>query len=95
VVAVRLTANGRLPSPSAPTVPDGASRDAPPRERRQVWFAGSEPHDTPVYDRADLAPGTRIEGPAVIDQFDATTLVFPGDVARVDGALALRIEVGK
>jgi hypothetical protein len=65
VVAVRLTANGRLPSPSAPTVPDGASRDAPPRERRQVWFTGSEPHDTPVYDRADLAPGTRMPSATV------------------------------
>lgn len=95
VVAVRLTATGRLPSPSAPTTPADASLDAPPREKRRVWFTGSEPHDTPVYDRDHLAPGARIEGPAVIDQFDATTLVFPGDVARVDGALSLRIEVGQ
>ena len=33
-----------------------------------------------------------LKGPAVIDQFDATVLVFPGDVARVDDALNIVID---
>ena len=94
VTAVRLTAVGRLPSPGLPPVPAGASRSPSPRGRRPVWFDGEDPLDTPVYDRATLAPGAEIVGPAVIDQFDATTLVHPGAIARVDDALGLVIDRG-
>ncbi|ESR25914.1 hydantoinase/oxoprolinase family protein [Lutibaculum baratangense] len=93
VVAVRLTAIGRLPTPGAPTPGPRATTTPEPVERRNVWFADEAPHYTPVYERDTLSPGAVIEGPAVIDQFDATTLVFPGDVARVDDALNLMIEV--
>ena len=46
-----------------------------------------------LYDRSDLTPGHEIAGPAVIDQLDSTTLVYPGDVARVDGACNIIIEL--
>ncbi len=94
ITALRLTATGRLPSPGLPPVPDGASRTPRPRDRRPVWFEGDAPLDTPVYDRTALAPGAEIAGPAVIDQFDATTLVHPGATARVDAALGLVIDRG-
>lgn len=94
VVAVRLTAFGRLPSPGLPPAPETAASTPEPRDRRPVWFEAEGPHDTPVYDRRTLAAGARIEGPAVIDQFDATTLVFPGDVATVDEALNIVIRRG-
>jgi N-methylhydantoinase A len=37
-----------------------------------------------IYDRAKLAPGDRIAGPAIVAQFDATTVVLAGQEARVD-----------
>ena len=40
--------------------------------------------DTPVYDRTRLAAGNCLQGPAVIEQFDSTTLLHPGQAARVD-----------
>jgi N-methylhydantoinase A len=92
VVALRVTALGRLPSPGVPPLPAGAGTAPAPRARRPVWFDGDAPVDTPVFDRATLAPGARITGPAVIDQFDATTLVFPGDTAIVDDALNILID---
>lgn len=92
IVALRVTALGRLPSPGTPPVPPGAGTSPAPRTRRPVWFDGDAALDTAVYDRATLAPGARIEGPAVIDQFDATTLVFPGDLATVDAALNILID---
>ncbi|EHR61872.1 hydantoinase/oxoprolinase family protein [Saccharomonospora cyanea] len=49
--------------------------------------------DCPVYDRALLRPGHRIEGPAVVEQVDATTLLLPGDVATVDELRNLVVEV--
>jgi N-methylhydantoinase A len=91
VVAVRVTALGRLPSPGVPHLTDGASAAPAHRARRPVWFDGDGPRDTPIFDRSTLAPGAVIEGPAVIDQFDATTLVFPGDRATVDAALNILI----
>ncbi|HET7408792.1 MAG TPA: hydantoinase/oxoprolinase family protein, partial [Paracoccaceae bacterium] len=95
VVAVRLTAVGRLPSPRPPGAAEGASTRPEPVERRQVWFEAETPFETPVYERSALAPGAVIAGPAVIDQFDATTLVFPGDVAHVQEGLSIVIEVGQ
>lgn len=95
VVAVRLTAIGRLPSPGMPSAADDATTTPTPVEVRDVWFFDPDPVRTPVYDRATFAAGTVIEGPAVIDQFDATTLVFPGDVARVDDALNILMEIAQ
>lgn len=92
VIAVRLTAIGHLPSPDTPPLAEGASAEPKARATRRVWFEAPEPVATPVYDRATFAPGARIEGPAVIDQFDATTLVFPGDIATVDEALNIIID---
>ncbi len=45
-----------------------------------------------IYDRAKLAAGDRIAGPAVIDQFDATTVVLAGQAATVDAYGTLVIE---
>jgi N-methylhydantoinase A len=48
---------------------------------------------SPIYDRAALAPGHRLTGPAVIEQLDSTTLLFPDDRLRVDDNLNLLIQV--
>lgn len=93
IVNLRLTARGVLAPPPAPPAPEGAVAEPEPVERRPVWFDDEQPHDTPIYRRETLAAGCSITGPAVIDQFDATTLVYPGDVARVDAALNLVIEL--
>jgi N-methylhydantoinase A len=54
------------------------------RERREV-FDGTAFADTPVYGRTHLRPGDAFDGPAVVEQYDATTYVAPGWNARVDG----------
>jgi N-methylhydantoinase A len=58
---------------------------------QQVWFASGPAVPAIVYDRAGLALGDRIAGPAVVTQVDATTLVPPGwDAEMVEsGALIL------
>jgi N-methylhydantoinase A len=58
-----------------------------------VWFDADNAEDTPVYDRAALMPGDTIAGPAVIEQLDSTTLLFPGDRATVDAYLNLIVEL--
>ncbi len=45
-------------------------------------MAGDE-HDTPFFDRAALAPSTEIDGPAVLIEANATTVIEPGWQAQV------------
>ena len=62
---------------------------------RPVWFeAGWVP--TPVYRRERLPPSAEIEGPAIIEQLDATTVLEPGSRARQDahGNLVVAVHAG-
>ena len=59
-----------------------------------MWFAGHW-HDTPVYAREKLPLDAEIEGPAILEQMDATTVLEPGDRARSDSDGNIIIEVGK
>ncbi len=63
------------------------------RTRRPVRFAGAW-RDTPVFMREKLPLGVVVEGPAILEQLDATTVLEPGDVARSDGDGNLIVEVG-
>ena len=54
-----------------------------PRSIRPVYLRGSWV-DTPVYSRTGLHPGQQIDGPAVIEQLDSTTLIGPAQHACVD-----------
>ena len=49
------------------------------------------PVETPLYLRSELPAGARVEGPAIIDQFDSTTVVPPGWRAEVDEWLNIRM----
>jgi N-methylhydantoinase A len=76
-----------------PTIPKlAADKTAkPPHGARKVYFGGAF-HDTPIYDRSTLAPGFRLQGPAVVEEFGSTTVVFPGQSLNVDerGILIVR-----
>ncbi len=54
-------------------------------------YAGGAWHEAAIYAREALPLGAEIFGPAVIQQLDATTVVEPGAVARVDAIGNLRI----
>jgi N-methylhydantoinase A len=57
-------------------------------------YAGGSWHDAQVLARDGLIAGCRVEGPAIVQQFDATTVIEPGAVATVDPVGNLRIRVG-
>jgi len=52
--------------------------------RRQVWFEQGGWQDTPIYRRDRLPAGGPLEGPAIVAQFDATTVIEPGQSAETD-----------
>ncbi|CAN7477951.1 hydantoinase/oxoprolinase family protein [Bosea sp. LjRoot9] len=51
-----------------------------------AWFDASAPIEAVVVDRSTLEPGARLAGPAIITQFDSTTVVPPRWSAEVDEA---------
>ncbi len=62
--------------------------------RREVWLRETSAFlSCPLYDRARLCAGNRIEGPAIVEQMDATTLIVPGATATVDRYLNLLLEL--
>ncbi len=56
---------------------------AAPRGQRTVYFDGAF-RDTPIYQRGALGPGARIAGPAIVEEFGSTTVVFPDQHLDVD-----------
>jgi N-methylhydantoinase A/oxoprolinase/acetone carboxylase beta subunit len=49
--------------------------------------------ETPVYDRERLLPGMTFSGPAIVEEREATGVIWPGDRARVDRYRAIVVEV--
>ena len=58
-----------------------------------IWFADGV-HDTSLYERDRLRAGNHFDGPAVVYQYDTTTLLPPGWSAWVDGRRNLILERG-
>ncbi|HEY2137847.1 MAG TPA: hydantoinase/oxoprolinase family protein [Xanthobacteraceae bacterium] len=65
------------PMPAAP-------RPAEPKGRRSIHVDGATACEAALYERDRLDIGTMIEGPAIVEQFDATTVIPPGWSAQVD-----------
>jgi N-methylhydantoinase A len=86
VVNARLVARGRPDPPSLPRIARaGGDVSAAMSARRRVFSEDAGDFvDCPVYDRRGLGAGHVIAGPAVVEQFDSTTLVHPGQRAEVD-----------
>lgn len=92
MVSLRVRCRGALPELSV-TQANAAEGGEALKGRRQAWFGGSFV-DTPVYDRYRLEVGAMVEGPAIIEEREATTIVAPGDKVTVDASGAMRIAIG-
>lgn len=92
IVTLRLQAVAAVEPPRLPH--EDASDSDPataPGGTRVVWF-GAGPQQAALFHRKRLRAGNRFGGPAIVVQYDTTTVVPPGWVARVDGALDLILE---
>lgn len=61
---------------------------------RDVWFPGGF-RQTDIYDRDLLSTGMIVDGPAVIEEREATAVIWPGDRARIDEYLAIAVRIGE
>ncbi|MCX7324225.1 MAG: hydantoinase/oxoprolinase family protein [Hyphomicrobiales bacterium] len=93
IVNLRTAAMGRRPTfdlkALAPAA--GSSIRAAERGHRPVWFDGGW-HQAGIWDRLALPVSAVVKGPAILEQPDATTVIDPGLVARVDGFGNLIVE---
>jgi N-methylhydantoinase A len=94
LVNLRVTAIGLLPKlqPQDANV-SALDLNSALAEVRPVYFDQCGGFaETPCYMRQRLGPGMTFDGPAIIDQDDATTLVYPNFRARVDAGRNLILE---
>ena len=95
IVSYRLRGFGQVPPVKLPSYrPQGLSLKAALRETRRARFGGAT-LDCPVYQRDRLDVGVRFDGPAIVDQLDATTVIPPEHSARVDEFKNILISVGR
>ena len=66
-----------------PRIPEIKTTGTPQQTSRPVYFDGKF-RDTPVFARASLPAGFRLEGPAIVEEFGSTTVTFPGQHLAVD-----------
>ncbi len=85
IVTVRLRGTGPGADLHLPREPLGPSDASPARlGAKPVWFNVNAAHACDCYDRSRLRPGHQFDGPAIVYQFDTTTVVAPGWSASVD-----------
>ncbi|MGA2394468.1 MAG: hydantoinase/oxoprolinase family protein [Candidatus Lustribacter sp.] len=94
IVNVRVSAHGkrkRLPIRVEGAAANGAT--IPFAERDVVLDDFRRPVRARIYQRDDLRMGTRITGPAIIEEAATTTLLLAGDVAQLcaDGSILVEI----
>jgi len=89
-VNLRCVASCQPPAPLPGVV--WAGTGLPPRGMRPVSFDSRQGYrDVAVYQRGDLGAGSRIEGPAIIEQGDTTTVIHPGQscIGAASGSLVI------
>ena len=95
---IRVRGIGLMPELTTPELEAGdESADAALRHEGDAWFLidGSlEQVATRYYDRAALKAGNRLDGPAIVNQYDSTTVIPPGIGAHVDRSGNIVIDVG-
>ena len=90
IVTARLEITAPSPPPSVTPV---RGRNGLPTSsgQKKVWFREG-PASADLYQRRDLGVGARFRGPAIIFQYDTTTVIPPDWIAHVDEAGNLLLE---
>lgn len=94
IVNFQVTGIGVIPKPTMQSYAMKPAARPDPRDSRPVHFGATGAVVTPVFQRSALQTGHEIEGPAIIEEATSTTVIYPGQVGRVDEHLNLDIAVG-
>ncbi len=90
--ALHLSAFARLKQPEIARLPRAAAK-ARPAETRRVYIGNAGGWvDAQIYHRDALEPGFAAAGPAVIEEYGSTTVVWPGDRFQIGALHEIRIQ---
>jgi N-methylhydantoinase A len=81
LVQFNVTVLGRGPKPDLPVLEKSDLGD--PVASRPIYFKDHGYADCPIYRRESLGQGVHLSGPAMIQEMDSTTLVYPGQELSV------------
>jgi N-methylhydantoinase A len=96
MISLRLRTTAPLPKLALPRIERAGPSEAPiPGGSRLVYFeeAGGRV-ETAIYHRGALKAGHVVNGPAIVDQTDSTTVLLPRQRARVDEYANIIAETG-
>lgn len=89
--ALHLSAFARLKQPDIARLPRAAINAAAPHTRRMYIGNAGGWVDAQIYHRDALEPGFSGSGPAVIEEYGSTIVVWPGDRFEIGGLREIRI----
>jgi N-methylhydantoinase A len=90
-VSWRVLASGPRPFLRLNAPPSAESKNAL-KGQRPVYFPEWQEHrPTNVYDRYLLAPGAELEGPAIVEERESTTVIGPGTRIQIDESRNLSV----
>ena len=85
LVTLRLTARTTINRPETNySLTDESQTAQKLKGHRRVHFPDAGFVDCPVYERAALSPGEHLHGPAIVEQMDTTTVIFPDQAVECD-----------
>jgi N-methylhydantoinase A len=93
IYRLSVRAVGMTPKPDLKRHEFGEAPPTPGSARSVRFDEVGDPVETPVYARSELPAGAQLDGPAVVEQLDSTTVVPPGWKAEVDEWLNIRMHM--
>ena len=95
IVGIRVSAYAHTEKPDLARLPRAEDAAADPPASRPVWFGAAGGWiETPVRRRAALPAGFAAEGPLIVEEYGATTVIGPGDRCIVGALGEIRIAIG-
>ena len=85
IVNIRLSAIVLPVIPKIPKMELSQSQAKPATAGVRKVFFKDEFVDTPIYSRDEMLPDAVLEGPAVIEEANSTSVVFPNQSVKIDG----------
>jgi N-methylhydantoinase A len=94
LVTVRAVHTARLPALALEPALNAGTPGGPVSHRGAYFEEIGAYEQTPIYRRATLVRDQEIDGPAIVEQADTTTVLYPGQALRVDHSGNLIVTIG-
>jgi N-methylhydantoinase A len=83
-VNLRVTGIGPIARPKLRQLPPGDGQPARALTGKRTVVFAEKPAECAVYERTRLAPGDTLDGPLIVEEYGATTVVYPGQRVVAD-----------